>query len=164
LNEPFGPQALSTLPPQAALQQYGPRKDRRQWGSMLWIEPIWKMLWSNKALLAILWELNPGHELLLPAYLDGPRDLKSYVRKPLLGREGSGIAVVRDGIAVEGVLEGENQQGYVYQELASMAAAGGKNAVFGSWLVDGEPAGMGIRESRGLVTNNTSCFVPHLFR
>jgi glutathionylspermidine synthase len=164
LNEPFGPQALSTLPPQAALQQYGPRKDRRQWGSMLWIEPIWKMLWSNKALLAILWELNPGHELLLPAYLDGPRDLTSYVRKPLLGREGSGIAVVRDGIAVEGVLEGENQQGYVYQALAPMATAGGKNAVFGSWLVDGEPAGMGIRESRGLVTNNTSCFVPHLFR
>jgi len=45
-----------------------------------------------------------------------------------------------------------------------MAQAGGKTAVFGSWLVDGEPAGMGIRESRGMVTNNTSCFVPHLFR
>jgi glutathionylspermidine synthase len=63
------------------------------------------MLWSNKALLAILWELNPGHELLLPAYLDGPRELTSYVRKPLFGREGSGIAVVRDGVAVEGVLD-----------------------------------------------------------
>jgi len=34
----------------------------------------------------------------------------------------------------------------------------------GSWLVDGEPAGMGIRESAGTITNNTSCFVPHLFR
>jgi glutathionylspermidine synthase len=131
---------------------------------MLWIEPIWKMLWSNKALLAILWDLNPGHELLLPAYLDGPRNLGSYVRKPLFGREGSGIAVVRDGVAVEGALTGEDAQGYVYQALAPMATSAGKVAVFGSWLVDGEPAGLGIRESSGLVTNNTSCFVPHLFR
>jgi glutathionylspermidine synthase len=164
LSEPFGPQALSTLPPASALEQYGPRKDRRSWGSMLLIEPIWKMLWSNKALLAILWELNPGHELLLPAFLDGPRELASYVRKPILGREGSGIAVVRDGFTVEGTLTGENPQGYVYQKLAPLAAAAGKTAVLGSWLVDGEPCGMGIRESTGLVTNNTSRFVPHLFR
>ena len=164
LAEPFGVHALETLPPAASLREYGPRKDRRQWGSMLWIEPIWKMMWSNKALLAILWELNPRHELLLPAYLDGPRDLKSYVRKPLLGREGAGIAVVRDGACVEGSLEGASAQSYVYQALAPMATAGGKTAVFGSWLVDGEPAGMGVRESKRLVTNNTSCFVPHLFR
>jgi glutathionylspermidine synthase len=163
LNEPFAPQALATLPPTSPLRQYGPRKDRRQWGSMLWIEPIWKMMWSNKALLAILWELNPGHELLLPAYFDGPRDLTSYVRKPFLGREGSGIAVVRNGQVVEGSLSRDKARGCVYQELAPMATGGGKIAVFGSWLVDGEPAGMGIRESKGLVTNNTSCFVPHLF-
>lgn len=163
LNEPFGPQALATLPPASPLRQYGPRKDHRQWGSMLWIEPIWKMLWSNKALLAILWELNPGHELLLPAYLDGPHELASYVRKPFLGREGTGIAVVRNGQVVEGSLSSDKTQGYVYQALAPMATGGGKTAVFGSWLVDGEPAGMGVRESKGLVTINTSCFVPHLF-
>jgi glutathionylspermidine synthase len=164
LKEPFGVHALETLPPTAALQEYGPRKDRRSWGSMLWIEPIWKMMWSNKALLAILWELNPGHELLLPAYLDGPRDMKSYVRKPILGREGAGIAVVRDGSVVEGSLTGTSADGYVYQQLASMATAAGKTAVFGSWLIDGEPAGMGIRESTGLITNNTSRFVPHLLK
>lgn len=164
LAEPFGSHALETLPPACALQEYGPRDDRRAWGALLWIEPIWKMLWSNKALLAILWELNPGHELLLPAYLDGPRELQSYVRKPLLGREGAGVAVVRDGEVVEGSLSGDSASGYVYQALAPMATAGGRTAVFGSWLIDGEPAGMGIRESTGLVTNNTSSFVPHLFR
>ena len=164
LKEPFGVHALETMPPASALREYGPRKDRRAWGSMLWIEPIWKMMWSNKALLAILWELNPGHELLLPAYLDGPHDMKSYVRKPVLGREGAGIAVVRDGTVVEGTLTGESADGYVYQQLASMATAAGNTAVLGSWLIDGEPAGMGIRESTGLVTNNTSRFVPHLFK
>jgi len=164
LKEPFAEQALSTLPPTSPVQPYGPRKDRRSWGKMLWMEPIWKMMWSNKALLAILWELNPGHELLLPAYLDGPREMTSYVRKPLFGREGAGIAVVKDGKAVEGSLEGSSPEGYAWQALAPMATGGGKTAVFGSWLIDGEPAGMGVRESSTLITNNTSCFVPHLFR
>lgn len=164
LAEPFGPHALESLPPASALHEYGPHQDRRTWGSMLWIEPIWKMMWSNKALLAVLWELNPGHELLLPAFLDGPHELKSFVRKPLLGREGAGIAVVRDGSCVEGTLDGNAAPGYVWQALAPMAEAAGKTAVFGSWLVDGEPCGMGVRESRGSITNNTSCFVPHLFR
>jgi glutathionylspermidine synthase len=164
LAEPFGQQALSTLPPASPLVEYGPRKDRRQWGSMLWIEPIWKMMWSNKALLALLWEMYPNHELLLPTYLDSPRELRSYVRKPLLGREGGGIAVVKDGVTVEGSLSGASSDKFVYQQLASMATGGGKTAVFGSWLIDGEPAGMGVRESSGLVTNNTSSFVPHLFR
>ena len=31
------------------------------------IEPLWKTLLSNKALLAILWEMYPGHPNLLPA-------------------------------------------------------------------------------------------------
>jgi glutathionylspermidine synthase len=164
LAEPFGANALRTVPPASSLREYGPRKDRRMWGSTLWIEPIWKMMWANKALLAILWEFNPGHELLLPAYLDGPRELKSYVRKPLLGREGQGVAIVRDGKVVEGAPGSGNADNCVYQGLASMAEAGGKTAVFGSWLIDGESAGMGVRESRGLITNNTSSFVPHLFR
>ena len=37
-----------------------------------WIEPAWKLLLSNKALLAVLWEMYPGHDYLLPAYLDSP--------------------------------------------------------------------------------------------
>ncbi len=30
-----------------------------------------------------------------------------------------------------------------------------------AWVVDGEPAGLGIRESDGLITDNLSYFVPH---
>src|SRR6202008_1092908 len=79
-----------------------------------WLEPIWKMLWSNKALLAILWELNPNHELLLPAYLDGPREMSSYVRKPFFGREGQGIAVIRNGNVIEGAPGSGNAENCVY--------------------------------------------------
>jgi glutathionylspermidine synthase len=48
--------------------------------------------------------------------------------------------------------------------MAPLAQVDGKTAVIGSWLIDGEPAGMGIRESEGMITTNVSRFVPHLFR
>jgi len=150
LNDRFGPDVLAMM------------------DHMRWIEPIWKMLWSNKALLAILWELNPSHELLLPAYLDGPREMKEFVRKPLFGREGAGVAIFGKGTgggrsaAKTGLFEPRSGD-VVYQQLASLATAEGKSAVLGSWLIGGEPAGIGIRESVGLVTTNLSRFVPHLF-
>jgi len=146
LGEKFGPHALETI------------------GQVNWIEPIWKMMWSNKALLAILWELNPNHELLLPAYLDGPRNLQDYAKKPLFGREGAGITVFRNRTPEEEPARDFVSEDFVYQKKASLANDGGNNAVIGSWLIGGEPAGMGIRESSGLVTTNTSRFVPHLFR
>ena len=34
------------------------------------IEPAWKMLLSNKAILPVLWELFPDHPNLLPAYFE----------------------------------------------------------------------------------------------
>ena len=34
-----------------------------------WIEPAWRVLLSGKGLLALLWELFPGHPNLLPAFL-----------------------------------------------------------------------------------------------
>ena len=42
---------------------------------MNWLEPIWKMVLSNKGILPILWELNPGHPNLLEAYADMPGSL-----------------------------------------------------------------------------------------
>jgi len=120
----------------------------------VWIEPAWKMLLSNKALLAILWELFRGHPNLLPAYLDGPRELVSgYVAKPLLGREGAGIRINE--------LAGP---GHCYQAFHPLPDFGGNRPVIGAWTVCGEPAGMGIRESEGLITDLGARFVPHLIR
>ena len=130
---------------------------------MQWIEPMWKMVLSNKAILPILWELFPDHPNLLPAYADGPRDLKAWVAKPRLGREGNNLIVV-DG---EGRHETDGPYGdepKIYQAKTDLAVAGGQHMLVGSWLIDGEAAGIGIRESPGLVTRNESPFVPHFFR
>lgn len=52
-TDAFGPQVLGTY-------DHGGGT-----GTTTWIEPLWKMLLSNKALLAILWELFPEHPNLL---------------------------------------------------------------------------------------------------
>jgi glutathionylspermidine synthase len=130
---------------------------------MQWIEPIWKMALSNKGILSILWELNPGHPNLLEAHFKGPEKMSEYVRKPLLSREGANITVTTaKGIVETGGDYGE--EGYVYQAVAPQSNFSGFVPVIGSWVIDGQAAGVGIRESEGPVTSNLSRFVPHLFR
>ncbi|WP_240138736.1 glutathionylspermidine synthase family protein [Streptomyces sp. MUM 178J] len=145
----FGPHVLDTLDNGGGT------------GSTCWIEPAWKMLLSNKALLAILWELYPGHPNLLPAYLDGPRELASgpgYVAKPLLGREGEGVTVHEPGVP-PGVA---HDSARCYQELAPLPDFDGNRVVLGAWVVEDEAAGLGIRESAGLVTDGYARFLPHV--
>jgi glutathionylspermidine synthase len=144
----FGPHVLNTLDNGGGT------------GTTCWIEPAWKMLLSNKALLAILWELHPGHPHLLAAYLDGPRELADsggYVAKPLLGREGAGVTVHTAGSA-----PAEPDEPSCYQELAPLPDFDGNRVVLGAWVVENEAAGLGIRESSGLITDEYARFLPHV--
>ena len=136
----------------------------RQPRACTFLEPAWKMLLSNKALLAILWELFPASPYLLPAYLDGPRDLTSYVKKPILAREGANVEIHLQGqpVVMAEAQDCYGAEGSVYQGFAPIPEFDGFRPVLGTWIVDGESAGMGIREARGLITDNGSCFVPHV--
>jgi glutathionylspermidine synthase len=150
-TDAFGPQVLATLDNGGGS------------GSTCWIEPAWKMLLSNKALLAVLWELYPGHPNLLPAYLDGPRELAAadgagWVSKPLLGREGAGVTLHAAGSA-PAVREDEP---CCYQALATLPEFDGNHVVLGAWVVEDEAAGLGIRESAGPVTDEYARFIPHV--
>ena len=64
------------------------------------IEPFWKLIAANKALLPVLWSMYPGHQNLLPSYFDDPVGVEmidglskeaQWVSKPLFGREGLGV-------------------------------------------------------------------------
>ena len=170
LAEEFGPAALATY---------------RQ---MTWIEPIWKMLLSNKGILPILWELYPGHELLLEAYFEssaaawapvntgGPQPaltsgggLTSYVRKPLHSREGANIQIVRPNAQLVATDGPYGAGPFIRQAIAPEAVFANalgqpRHPVLGLWMIDQECGGMGIRESAGPITDNLSSFIPHFFR
>ena len=130
------------------------------------IEPAWKMLLANKAILPILWELYPGHPNLLPAYFEPKKFATDFVKKPLLSREGANVTITssRGEIAIPGDYGAE---GFIYQAyypVPNFRANGEDNyAVIGSWIIGDEPAGIGIREDESPVTKNTSRFLPHYF-
>ncbi len=137
----------------------------------VWIQPPYTMLWSNKGVLAVLWELFGDDPVLsrylLPTYFAGeePAGFTSYAEKPLLSREGANVRLVRDGVTVAARGGPYGSEGAVRQALAPLpdfaGVDGPHHPVLGVWLVDGEAAGLGIRESDGLITDNLSCFVPH---
>jgi glutathionylspermidine synthase len=134
-------------------------------GQTQWIEPVWKMMWSNKGILAVLWKLFEGHDNLLPAYFEdeAPASLTDFVRKPLLAREGANTEVVLAGNVVErGPDQEYGEEGFIVQQYADLGSYDGARPVLGVWTVDMEPAGLGIRESDGYITNNLSRFVPHV--
>ncbi len=129
---------------------------------MQWIEPMWKLILSNKGILPILWELYPGHPNLLETYFEGPRHLTDFVRKPLYSREGANVLIQRaDGGRIESG-GSYGAEGHIYQRLALLPEFDGNFPLIGSWVIDGESAGIGIRETRTPVTDNYSRFIPHL--
>lgn len=127
-----------------------------------WIEPPWKVLPSNKALLAALWRTFPDHENLLPAFVGDPGSLTEWVAKPLHGREGAGIRLHTDGFSQDATPGRYGDEGYVYQQWCPLPSFDGNYAVIGSWLIEGKAGGAGIRESDGFVTDSTARFVPHV--
>jgi glutathionylspermidine synthase len=126
-----------------------------------WIEPAWKMILSNKAILPILYELFPDSEYLLPAYFD-EHGMSDYVKKPLLSREGANIDIIKHFGTIELTTGEYGDEGYVYQELFQLPDFDDNYPVIGSWVIGQEPAGMGIREAKTLITDNKSRFIPHM--
>lgn len=131
-----------------------------------WLEPIWKLVMSNKAILSILYELFPDSPYVLPCYLSRPQQ-GVFRKKPVFSREGHNVSVVDIRQWEEHALlketEGDYNTGaYVYQEYVKPVAYSGRYPVIGSWIVGGEPAGIGIRENRTEITDNLSEFVPHI--
>jgi glutathionylspermidine synthase len=168
VHEEFGLAALYDMETIGYRDSFGNYK-----GGTIWIEPPYKMLWSNKAIMVILWQLfkdDPRGKYLIPTYFEGdePSTEVGWARKPLLSREGADITLRNaDGTVYDEYLRGEyGEEGYVLQELTlppvfETEAFGRVWPVLGSWVVDGEPAGMGIRESGRSITDDFSNFVPH---
>ena len=127
-----------------------------------WLEPPWKMVLSNKAILPVLYEMYPESPYLLRAGFDPIGG--DHVVKPFYSREGANVAIVRGGRTVAETGGDYDDGRVVYQEYCPLRDFDGRHAVVGSWIVNGHACGLGVREDDGPITQNTSRFVPHLFR
>ncbi len=126
------------------------------------IEPPWKAILSNKGILALLWERHRGHPNLLPAELSqGLQVRPGWVRKPFFSREGANIRLTTpqgETLYSNGPYDGGPTVDQAFHPLPSFD---GRYPLVGSWVVGDSAAGLGMREDRTLITQNSSSFVPH---
>ncbi|MFC0410026.1 glutathionylspermidine synthase family protein [Roseomonas elaeocarpi] len=145
----------------AATDEFGPFFARDTLGV---VEPPWKAVLSHKAILPLLWELNPGHPNLLEAH-HGPAPASGeWVEKPALGREGANIRMLRDGRPVASTDGSYGGGATVSQRRAAMLTQDGWTGVIGSWIAGDRACGIIFRESRDAVVRENSRVLPHLFR
>lgn len=152
LREPFGPHLLQA--DQARL-----------------VEPAWKLILSSKGLLVWLWRLFPGHPNLLPCWLAGDTGAPAdrVVVKPLFSRNGHNV-LLRDPSLPGGQIRTGGtygREGHVVQALHRLPVfthrGSERHAAVGGWIVDGEPAGLGILEGDGpIIHDATNYFAPHI--
>ncbi len=134
------------------------------------IEPAYKLLLSNKAMLAVLWEMFPNHPNLLPASLtEGViNGAHGVVSKPFFSREGANITLTQGDMTVStsGDYGHEPRVYQAVQPLPQFTNNQGQkvHTVIGSWIIGHGSAGIGVREDYTLITQDTSLFVPHAFR
>jgi glutathionylspermidine synthase len=142
-------------------------------GAMKVLEPLWKQVLSNKGALAMMWEQfkdTPDRQYLLATYFDRDISVEAtglimgmHVRKPMLGLEGVGTSI-DTGV---GTLEsrdsmGYGQEGFVIQEYIELPQAFGYHYTIGSWVVDGEAAGVIIRGDTSRITGRHCLIIPHI--
>ncbi len=129
------------------------------------IEPAWKAILSNKALLPMLWKNFKNHPNLLPAYFEHELHLAKethLVKKPLFSREGANISILnRDQVAVQ--TDGPyGAEGYIFQAYSPLPKFGYNYTLIGSWLVNDKACGISIREDIQAITQDMSRYLPHV--
>lgn len=131
-----------------------------------WLEPPWKSIISNKAILPLLWQYFPNHPNLLPAFFeDEKHKLKpslGIVKKPLFSREGANIEIAVGGQTVAKSGGDYGEEGHIYQSFNALPKFGGNHTLVGSWIIGDTAAGLTIREDTSPITQDSSRFVPHI--
>lgn len=154
------------------------------WGEVDFVNPIKSIILQNKALLALAWYLYQHHlfwnaeeEILLgkhlaPTYLDsnalrGQR----YIKKPIFGREGAGIAIVEpNGLASYEAEDDCEDCDLIYQQFIASAdveqeadngTVNGKYT-YSCFVINGKASETFVRLEPGEITGIDAYFVPVL--
>lgn len=137
------------------------------------IEPLWKQVLSNKGAMALMWQYFKDSEYskyLLETYFDHDISLEAtklmlgmHVKKPLLGLEGAGISIEMGmGEIEKRATFGYGTEGFIIQEYIELPQAFDYYYMVGSWVVDGEAAGIILRGDTSRITGRHCLIIPHL--
>jgi glutathionylspermidine synthase len=125
------------------------------------LNPPYAMLFQSKGIMKVLWDLFPGHPLLLETGFEPLRG-KKCVEKKTLSREGASIAV-RDagGSIISGTGGDYDMYTSVFQEFTELPADASGRLYQAGVFFSYEPCGLGFRRERGIITNHSQ-FAGHI--
>ena len=135
---------------------------------VLFVEPPWKSILSNKGLLPLLWGMFEGHPNLLPSFFEDDSAVKTlvdsgdYVRKPLISRQGANVEIAQNG---KTLIQSEGPYGeepHIVQAFEPLPDIEGKYPLIGCWMVASKAVGLCIREDNTLVTSKDARVIPHV--
>lgn len=152
-------------------------------GAVDLVNPIKSIVLQNKALLALAWYLyqhrlfwTPQEEELLakhltPTYLSSePLQGRRYIKKPIFGREGAGIAIVEPDGAYSYEAEDCDDCDLIYQQF--IASADGRQDAdnsqvtgkytYSCFVINGKASETFVRLQPGEITGIEAYFVPVL--
>ncbi len=147
--------------------------NRLEIGDVKILEPLWKQVLSNKATMALMWEKfknSDYRQYLLATYLDSDLSpeatkliLGMHIKKPIVGMEGVGISI-ETGVCELEKREtfGYGSEGFIIQEYVELPKAFDYYYMVGSWVIDGEAAGVIIRGDTSRITGRHCLIVPHI--
>ena len=152
-------------------------------GAVDLVNPVKSIVLQNKALLALAWYLyqhrlfwTPQEEELLaahltPTYLDSkPLSGQRYIKKPIFGREGAGIAIVEPDGATSYEAEECDDCDLIYQQFVPSddvqqetdnGEAIGKYT-YSCFVINGKASETFVRLQPGEITGVEAYFVPVL--
>jgi glutathionylspermidine amidase/synthetase len=128
------------------------------------IEPLWKVITSNKALLPVLCQMYPNHPNLLQSEWNLTNELKqiAFVKKPIVGRGGQNITLYNPGgdSVIAETTGNFSTRDSIYQELFPFENYNSYHPIIGSWIIRSNYAGFAVHEDQNLITNKNSPVTP----
>ncbi|MCR2121689.1 glutathionylspermidine synthase family protein [Campylobacter upsaliensis] len=125
------------------------------------LNPAYTLLFQSKGILKILWELYPNHPLLLESSYE-PLQGKDFVRKPMFGREGANISIIKDDVKLQENIGPYGNNKMIYQQYYELNSNENEYYQAGVFFAY-EGCGLGFRKG-GLIIDNASKFVGHIIK
>ncbi len=127
------------------------------------LNPAFSLLFQSKGMLKILWDMNPGHPLLLETSYKKPENpTNRYVEKVVYGREGENICIYD----ADGKVLDEREGDYfefpvIYQDFGELPRDDSGNYYQpGIFYVD-DACALSFRRRNSLIIDEDSKFVAH---
>ena len=131
------------------------------------LNPAYTLLYQSKAMLKILWDMYPNHELLLRTTFHASdfKKKEAFVEKTIYGREGLNITVYDKYGDTKEWNEGEFYKfPSVYQAYVELPMDGDGDFYQAGVYYSGEASGLSYRRRDGYIIDEDSEFIGHFIQ